>query len=196
MVRLQYDQMFMLLACTKNWRDAVPLSVVSRVLGDHSRNLKAQYVLEHKMIKKCSLLQIQRDSDAQQKGLVESDVDGVETSVTFCNSLAHEAAQEHYGMTTSWPRDSQWSRTNEASSLPLDSDLQSILLTNTVRTIVALNEDYLDTFHMESSSALRKRRQLLPLTGTFLKKVQVTSLAVRLYLCICRRPNKSTVSQR
>ena len=173
----------MLLACTKSWRHVVPLSVVSHVLGGHSKSLRATDVLVYSMIRKCSVLQIHGDPDsltsygnaahAEQKNLAkpEPDVDGVETSllsVAFSHALVHEVALERYGIA------------NEASLVPLDTGLCKLLENTVCGTITALTDNYLDALQMESIAALEKRRQLLPLTGKFLKVYMLFSgLTVR-----------------
>lgn len=58
----------MLLACTKNWRNGVPLSVVAQVVGGHPRPIRVSYVGENRMISNCMLLRT--DDFAQYSSVV------------------------------------------------------------------------------------------------------------------------------
>jgi tetratricopeptide (TPR) repeat protein len=174
----KYEQLFMMLASTRHWRHAIPLSVVSQVLRGHSQHLTATDVLVQSMIKRCSIIEIQGQPDmssshnngehSDQKSLTDADGADISSSllsVTFCHSLAHEASLERYGIT------------NEGRST-VDADLHK-LLKDTVRgTIIALTDNYLDALRLESIAALEKRRKLLPLFGKFLEDAEKISVTL------------------
>lgn len=151
----------MLLACTNNWKNSIPLSIVAQVLGRHPRTLRVSYMRENRLIEECSLLQRENSSQHDSSLKVTEGYKGEITddnvvSVRLYHQLAHAAAKEEFGL-------------KEQSEDTVDPKLHKRLCQTVADTISALNNGYLDSFQFESASALATKRLMVPLIEAFLQ---------------------------
>lgn len=150
----------MVLACSKSWKDVVPIPVVARILKQHPQRLTLNYVHENTMITQCALLR-RDDSVRYNTGVKQQEdspspsevvQDNVE-SVYLCHPLAHDEARNLYGLGDDCTK----------------SELTDLMKETVRDAIIALNDEYLDAVQLESASAFTIRRLTLPLTEAFLE---------------------------